>query len=276
MDTVSLSTAKEALALAGEKLAANQAANGLPYGILHNLVESDQPLLVAVKEKEEVLALLVRTPPHHLILSAFTTELEPVWTSAIKELAVHDVPSIIGSIPAVEAFQTIWQATHGCQSEVGMEQRIFRADRVIPPRKTSGAPRWAEEEDAALLTEWIEAFAEEALDGVTKEEAAELAERFISKRSVLLWEDDGQAVSMAGAGRPAAGSCAVQHVYTPKEYRGRGYAENVTAALTKELLSRYSFCTLYTDLANPTSNAIYTRIGYEPVADSRVVNFIYR
>ena len=26
-------------------------------------------------------------------------------------------------------------------------------------------------------------------------------------------------------------------------------------------------CTLYTDLANPTSNSIYAKIGYRPVAD---------
>ena len=33
------------------------------------------------------------------------------------------------------------------------------------------------------------------------------------------------------------------------------------------------FCFLYTDLANPTSNGIYMRIGYEPVCDSRELAF---
>jgi len=40
------------------------------------------------------------------------------------------------------------------------------------------------------------------------------------------------------------------------------------AALSEMLLDRgYQFCFLYTDLANPTSNRIYQRIGYEPVCD---------
>ena len=40
------------------------------------------------------------------------------------------------------------------------------------------------------------------------------------------------------------------------------------AELTAErLASGLAFCFLFTDLANPTSNAIYARIGYEPVAD---------
>jgi len=29
----------------------------------------------------------------------------------------------------------------------------------------------------------------------------------------------------------------------------------------------YAFCCLYADRANPTSNRIYQRIGYEPVCD---------
>jgi predicted GNAT family acetyltransferase len=40
------------------------------------------------------------------------------------------------------------------------------------------------------------------------------------------------------------------------------------AALSDLLLRRgFEFCVLYTDLSNPTSNAIYTRIGYRPVRD---------
>jgi hypothetical protein len=35
----------------------------------------------------------------------------------------------------------------------------------------------------------------------------------------------------------------------------------------------YSFCCLYTDLANPTSNSIYQKIGYRPVADSSQIRF---
>ena len=33
------------------------------------------------------------------------------------------------------------------------------------------------------------------------------------------------------------------------------------------------FCFLYTDLANPTSNAIYQRLGYQPVSDSMHITF---
>jgi predicted GNAT family acetyltransferase len=57
-------------------------------------------------------------------------------------------------------------------------------------------------------------------------------------------------------------------VYTPPELRGRGYASALTAALTGTLLDGgRRCCFLFTDLANPTSNRLYERIGYERVAD---------
>jgi predicted GNAT family acetyltransferase len=55
---------------------------------------------------------------------------------------------------------------------------------------------------------------------------------------------------------------------------GHGYATSLVAAVSREQLSRgRTSCFLHTDLANPTSNAIYRRIGYERVCDSTVVAF---
>ena len=54
----------------------------------------------------------------------------------------------------------------------------------------------------------------------------------------------------------------------PPERRRHGYASACVAALSERLLSEgRRFCFLYTDLANPTSNAIYQKIGYQPVCD---------
>jgi hypothetical protein len=83
----------------------------------------------------------------------------------------------------------------------------------------------------------------------------------------VIW-DDGQAVSMAGFGGRTPNGIRIGPVYTPPELRGRGYASALTAALTQRLLDEgRQFCFLFTDLANPTSNSIYQRIGYRPVSD---------
>jgi predicted GNAT family acetyltransferase len=61
----------------------------------------------------------------------------------------------------------------------------------------------------------------------------------------------------------------ISYVFTPQEFRGRGYASALVAQLSQKMLdSGKRFCFLYTDVANPTSNRIYHKIGYRPVCDA--------
>ena len=91
----------------------------------------------------------------------------------------------------------------------------------------------------------------------------------------MLWADgDGRPVSMAGTTRMEAGMVRVQYVYTPADHRAKGYAGGVTAAVTRAALDAGATdVVLFTDLANPTSNALYQRLGYSPVEDRRTVEF---
>ncbi|MEU5475584.1 GNAT family N-acetyltransferase [Streptomyces lydicus] len=90
----------------------------------------------------------------------------------------------------------------------------------------------------------------------------------------LLWEAGGRPVSMAGITRTLVGTARVAPVYTPPELRGRGYAGAVTAAVSQAAKdSGAQEVLLFTDLANPTSNALYRRLGYRPVEDYLVLTF---
>jgi predicted GNAT family acetyltransferase len=126
------------------------------------------------------------------------------------------------------------------------------------------------EADRALVLEWLDAFAVEALPDAPQDSSEPWLERRLSDPDgeILLWEDEGRPVSLAASGTPTPTGIRVGPVYTPPDCRRRGYAEAVTAELTSHALARgRRFCFLFTDLANPTSNAIYRRIGYRPVCD---------
>ena len=63
-------------------------------------------------------------------------------------------------------------------------------------------------------------------------------------------------------------------VYTPPDLRRRRYAAGVTAAVTRAALDAgVAEILLFTDLANPTSNGIYQRLGYHPVEDRVMLSF---
>ena len=72
---------------------------------------------------------------------------------------------------------------------------------------------------------------------------------------------------MAGGRSAVEGVVRVAGVYTPPGQRGRGYAEACVHALSQHLRDSGYRAALYTDLANPTSNSIYRRIGYRAVAE---------
>ena len=89
------------------------------------------------------------------------------------------------------------------------------------------------------------------------------------RATLFVWEDE-KPVSMAGWSGKTPRGVRVIFVYTPPEPRGRGYATACVSALTRQLLDEgRAFCCLYADRSDPTSNSIYQKIGYRPVADSR-------
>ena len=100
------------------------------------------------------------------------------------------------------------------------------------------------------------------------ERAQQMALRRIDSGEIYLW-DDGEPRCMEGRSRPTRHTVTVNAVYTPPEFRSVGYATSTVAALSQRLLGEgYRACVLYTDLANPTSNGIYQRIGYRAASDS--------
>jgi predicted GNAT family acetyltransferase len=90
--------------------------------------------------------------------------------------------------------------------------------------------------------------------------------RRISAGEIFLWDHRGIR-SMAAVTAPALATSRVQYVYTPQEYRGRGYAEALVRGLTRQILAEGYRPILFADLANPTSNSIYRRIGYAAMVE---------
>ncbi len=63
-------------------------------------------------------------------------------------------------------------------------------------------------------------------------------------------------------------------IMTPPYFRNKGYAGSCVAQLSQRILDEgYRYVSLFTDLANPTSNSIYQKIGYQPVCDYEQISF---
>ncbi|MEV7520959.1 GNAT family N-acetyltransferase [Streptomyces sp. NPDC091371] len=207
---------------------------------------------------------LLCTPPYPLLLSTVPEEAVRALGAALAtEPRLAGLPGINARRPDAEALAAAW----GRPTRYAEEIRLYRlAGLVAPDPAPPGRARPADEADLPLLLKWTEAFHQEADVPGPASEAA-LRDR-ISYGGILLWEDGGTPVSLAGFNRPIGSAARVGPVYTPPQARCRGYAAGVTHAVSEAAYAAgASEVLLFTDLANPTSNGVYLRLGYIPVED---------
>lgn len=240
----------------------------------HAFGPADPRLYAVLDDAGDVTAVATQTPPFGLVLSEVD---DPAIVAALADRLAADgaeLPTANGPVAVARAFAERWASLTGAVPSVQTEERIYEAEAVIHPDGVGGAMRLYAAPDRPIVIDWMTAFFDEAMPGSPEAQV----ERFVDGRatgagSIVLWEDDGRLVSLAGHTGETPNGSRVGPVYTPPELRGRGYASALTAALTEQLLERRRFCFLYTDLANPTSNSIYQRIGYRPVTDVTVWRF---
>lgn len=166
-------------------------------------------------------------------------------------------------------------AAHWAGHRVDEQQRLYRLGDLTPPSPAPGGrARAATSADRDLLLRWYAAFsAESGGPGGSGARHGRAVDERTAEGLPTLWEDDGVPVSMAGISLRIAGTARVAPVYTPPEHRGRGYAAAVTAEVSRAARAAGADeVLLFTDLANPTSNGVYTRIGYRAVSDRLVIS----
>jgi predicted GNAT family acetyltransferase len=284
-DVVRFDDAGAFLAEAGPLLLADEARHNLLLGLAGTIRDSPElyPLrsLWVVRSGGRPTAAALRTPPFNLVLARPEA---PDALAALADAVAEELPGVVGAVPEVEEFAQLWAARAGVPLRVTMRQGVYALESVEPLPPVPGSARVADAGDRDLVLSWWVAFGDEVLHegGPGREQAETMVEHRLSAPTsgVLLWEDGGEPVSLAGWGGLTPNGIRVGPVYTPPELRGRGYGTAVTAELSTRLLGghlfpggRPRFCFLYTNLANPTSNAIYERIGYRRACESAEIAF---
>ena len=254
----------------GPFLRTAEAEHNLILGLGTALITGDHdytpPIYLAwAEEGGRVVGVAFRTPPYKVSVSELPHEVIPGLVDDL-EATYDEIPAVMGPPGAARAVAELWAARHGARVQEGLQLRIHALTAIrkgLPEAR--GHLRVAEEGDQPVARDWLKAFEDEThIPGVDADAAAR---RMISARQLYIWDDEGPACMAAAlGGTPTA--MRVGYVYTPPERRGAGYATSTVATLSALVLAtgRRSLF-LYTDLANPVSNRIYARIGYEAVRD---------
>ena len=270
--------ARSFLAEAGPFLAEREAEHNLLFGICSSLLRDPEPFgqgpayLAIVEDDGHVIGTAIRTPPHNVVLSE-TDHLAGIEPLALDVLdAIGTLPGVVGPRPAASVFARAWCERAGGTATLRMANRIYRAtqrrhrragsrarcDRTAPPIMTSRSAGSTRSSRRRCRTRrWT-------IPRTTCSGAASRI-RTATSASGKSTAIPSRSPAMARARRTASGSARCTR---PRACAGTGTRARWSGRMTAELLDGpHRYCFLFTDLANPTSNGIYQRIGYEAVSD---------
>ena len=240
--------------------------NNLILGICNGFTEQrpapDGCIFINAFSGNEVKAASIKTAAKAIIAG----------DANIKELAGYyrekniDLKGVFGESAYVGEFSDFY----GRQPFVDMTLIVHKLTTINKMPLAPGRFEMADSQDAALIAAWSMTFEEEKDPAVrkSKEEVLKITESKIASGDIFRWTDNGSLVCMAAINRKTKNAGIVGLVYTPEEYRGKGYAASHVQQLSEYILRKgFAYCGLFTDKANPTSNHIYKKIGYEAVAE---------
>jgi GNAT superfamily N-acetyltransferase len=254
--------------------------HSLCFGILHTLQRDPSVyasyLLLAAEDAGAIRGLAIRTAPFGVVVARPDTDEALVALADAAVELVPDAPGVVGARPEADAFAARWIERRGGSLAIENRQGLFELTAVRERGDARGAMRAATDRDVTLLLEWTDAFTDEAVPGhpADLETRHRQIERIHASGGFRLWEVEGRVVSLTGVHQAPPVGARIGPVYTPPDERGRGYATALVAAASAEQLAAgRRACFLATDLANPTSNAIYRRIGYDWVCEAIDLRF---
>ena len=232
--------------------------------------------MATVVDRAGIRLAAMMTPPYKITLYAKNNENNEAalqcLIDGIRQSGIS-VPGVMTDKALAERFA---RGYVGSSYKIACSQRIYELLRVNTEIPSMGKLRLARESDLSFLPYWIEGFNSDCFFTPYAVPTDDERARYeIARKRMYILEAGGAPVSMTKITRELQTACGVGYVYTPPWLRGKGYATSCVAGVSRLALKEgFTRCVLYTDLANPTSNSIYQKIGYTPIGDSLDIEFL--
>lgn len=238
----------------------------------------DRPYLATVEKDDRLILAALMTPPNPLVLFCPYEPDHEACDIVAQDLKAGGWPMVgVNATPTLaRVFAETWKNLCALNFEVRSRMNLYKLEQVIwPTPMPSGSLCQTTLQDIPLIEDWVYQFQKEAMNLDDREEVKFTTEDVIASHSLHVWVDDGRPVTMAAGRRPTPHGIAISMVYTPPEFRKRGYASACVASLSQYYLdSGKSFCTLYANTENLEANKIYRQIGFQWISDITENTFI--
>ncbi len=268
MEVIRHRNAKSLLGRCSGVLESQEALNNNLIQLL-SLIENKSDVLQppyafgVVEDNGEPVGCFVSASPDGLVITDLP---EPAVAPLCEALrADDDLPArIVGEPRFTRQLIQELLAEEDYEATISSEWKVYRLDKVTPLESPApGVLRRATLDDEYLVDQWGYAYGDE------KPTFLNVHDFLMSKlrsNEMYFWDDRNPRTMITTSGQNMNGR-RVSSVFTPREFRGRGYATTGVAAIS-DLLTREGaeYVVLTAGLGEPAAR-IYRRIGFCPVGD---------
>jgi predicted GNAT family acetyltransferase len=267
-----LTDARAAIARASDFLKANPVDLNVIWSVMAQRAASGTPCIYWLLESDgKTVGIAIESPPQHTVaVSPMPREHVHAIATAIAEQD-HHLSSVAGESSTAPVFAGLW--TELCNTAAGVEdaQRLYALGDLVMPAPVPGRLRYVDASERELMARWWSDFQDET--GSPGHDVFVAVDLALSARRLFVWDDDGPRC-LARATKPLGGVSRIGVVYSPPEWRRRGYAAACVGRLCEQVRAyEGANSVLYAQLSNAGSTAIYRRLGFQAVSEVLVYRF---
>ena len=226
----------------------------------------DPVFLATIEDRGATIGCVLLPPPDGLYLTDMPSAVLPLVCDQLRDRYEH-IPAITGPEPVIAEFAELWNpGSWSVQTRLRWYSSRSPLDRKPQVR---GQLRHAIAADMETLDTWAPVFAKEF---GTRVDVRFLFRTMMDRRLLYVWDDDGPkcVVSVSGLTPTAA---RISSLYTPSEYRRRGYAFAAVLSATHQVFDDgRSLCCASADTSSMGPNAIFKAAGFADGEEFAVIH----
>lgn len=221
-------------------------------------------------ESDQIVGCAIHAQPDGLMISDMPDAVTQPLAESLSQ-AVPNVRRIIGPPQPAKLLAMNCAAYSDRELRLENQWNVYRTDGPELPRDAAaGAMRLASKDDEYLVRDWGRQY---GLETPAPIDVEAYFFRKLKERNLYLW-DHNQPKCVAATSSRTMHGIKISAVFTPKNFRGRGYASSMVSELSRELLSSQCKFVTLSVIADDPAERMYKSLGFELIGTRDVYRLI--
>lgn len=260
-----------------EKESENCLILGLTNVMRKKKIANEESLFFGIYESSLLKGVAIRTAKSRpLSLSHINEEQSQCLCDEIIKMNLS-LSGVVGESSAANNFSNAYTRAKKVESKLILHENLYELQNITVSNSSNKNLLLATSNETQIIVKFLKSFMIDCFndDSIDEDDLKHMANIYIGNKTLYLLQDQNEFVAMAAINSETDNTACLSLIFTPMEYRGKGFGSLVTALLSKKILDEgKKTCTLFTDVENMTSNSIYKKLGFRLINSNKEFSFL--